>query len=237
MITATKKLTAPNIATWIIVPAKPLSQAKSRLADILTPQARQNLAFHLLEHTLQILDTLQQRLTNIQILLVSSDPFLLQLAEKYRLYTLIDTDFAYEGDSNARLNKALTQAAQLCVTYADTKNLLILPADLPFLELDDLLFLLNKAAGLSSDKHIVISPDRAGVGTNALFVQPANLEGFDFRFGHASFAAHLTQATSINVPTIQVLSRPGFLFDLDNADDFYSLPTALKQQLLAAIDF
>ena len=219
------------------MPAKPLSQAKSRLTDILTPQARQNLAFHLLEHTLQVLDTLQQRLTNIQVLLVSSDPPLLRLAEKYRLYTLIDADFAYENDSSARLNKALTQAAQLCASYADTKNLLILPADLPLLELDDLIFLLNEAARLASDRRVIISPDRAGVGTNALFIQPASLAGFDFRFGHASFAAHLTQATNVNVPAFQILSRPGLLFDLDDADDFYSLPTALQQQLVAPIDF
>jgi len=237
LITATKKLTAPNIATWIIVPAKPLSKAKSRLANILTPQARQNLAFHLLDHTLQILDLLQKSLINIKVLLVSSDPFLLRLAEKYRLYTFVDTNFDYENDSNARLNKALTQAAQLCATYTDTKSLLVLPADLPFLEVDDLLFLLKQATELPNEKQIIISPDRAQVGTNALFVQPATLAGFDFQFGHASFAAHLEQATNINVPATQILNRPGLLFDLDDTDDFYSLPADLQQQLLAPVDF
>lgn len=218
---------------WVIVPAKPLAEAKSRLADLLPVQQRQNLAFHLLQRSLQTLTRLKERVTYVKVLVVSSDPILLQEADKCNFVALFDADFANEGDSTVRLNKALTRAARWCYNQSPAASLLILPADLPCLSLEDLAKLLELATNLPENKKLLIVSDNAKNGTNALFIQPPDLLNFNFYFGPDSFAAHLKQAQLVVQP--QICYFPNLAFDLDYPQDFNSLSLDLQQRLLAPI--
>lgn len=223
---------APAFSIWAIVPAKPLEQAKSRLADILTVQERRNLAYHLFQHTLQVLVTLQKSIPQLQILIVSSDETLLAESHHQKMQTLFETTLADTTDSNTRLNLALSQAAKWCYQQDPEAALLILPTDLPLLKVEDLLTLFNIAASRGQPKF-VINPDSSNTGTNALLLQPPDLLHFDFCFGPDSFFKHLEQARLNNVAKPILAEIPNFTFDLDQPADFQSLPLQLQQALIA----
>jgi 2-phospho-L-lactate guanylyltransferase len=216
---------------WIVLPVKPLNRAKTRLAEVLTKQQRQNLAFHLFENTLQILSKISNQLANYHILLISADHSLLQEAHKYNVYTLFDTDFAGENDSVRRLNKALQRATQWCASQFKVASLLIIPSDLPYLQLQDLIQLFELAASIPNSEKIIINPDRNQTGTNAIFLQLTSLTDFKFHFGPDSFKKHQEQAQALGVKT-QVMQLPGLSFDLDYDRDFQDLSTALQLALI-----
>jgi 2-phospho-L-lactate guanylyltransferase len=215
---------------WIILPVKPLNQAKTRLAEVLTKQQRQNLAFHLFENTMQILSKISSQLANYHILLISADHSLLQEAHKYNVYTLFDTDFAGENDSVRRLNKALHRATQWCTSQFKVASLLVIPSDLPYLQIQDLIQLFELAASIPNSEKIIINPDQSQTGTNAIFLQLASLTDFKFHFGPDSFKKHQEQALVLGVK-MQIMQLPGLSFDLDYGRDFQALNTTLQLAL------
>jgi 2-phospho-L-lactate guanylyltransferase len=93
----------------------------------------------------------------------------------------------------------------------------VLPADLPLLDAEDVLAVLQEAGEGSS---AVISPDGALSGTNALLIQPPDV--LPFAFGADSFEAHLGAARRRGL-AVRVCERPHVAFDLDTAGDLASL--------------
>lgn len=87
--------------------------------------------------------------------------------------------------------------------------LLVIHADLPFLEADDIAALLVAAA----EAGCAVAPDRHGTGTNAVALREAG--DFAFAFGEDSFARHLAAR-----PGAAVVRRDGLAFDLDTPEDF-----------------
>ncbi|MDP8921974.1 MAG: hypothetical protein M3O34_03760, partial [Chloroflexota bacterium] len=80
--------------------------------------------------------------------------------------------------------------------------------------------LLGAPAALPAEQGVVIAPDRAGLGTNALVLAPP--AGLSPRFGVDSFRAHLTAAVERRLP-YQIVERPGLALDLDTPDDIARL--------------
>lgn len=218
---------------WVIIPAKPLEQAKSRLSDILNLKQRRNLAYHLFQHTLQVLLQLQENIPQLHILVISSDETLLAESQHQKIQTLFEKALANTEDSNARLNLALSQAAKWCAAQSQNGTLLILPTDLPFLKVEDLLTFLNISANSPTPAKFVINSDRANIGTNTLLIQPPDLLQFEFCFGTDSFAKHLELARLNNLPQPIVTEIPNLTFDLDHPSDFSALPEQLQQNLIA----
>lgn len=192
---------------WLIVPAKPLQEAKSRLAGILSTSQRAALSAHLLERTLRMAAT---SACFHRSLVVSRDPAALSLAVRYGALPLLETGF----DLNAALEQACRHASALGAAAA-----LILPADLPRLRTTDLHALV---AAFDDSRRVAIAPSSDG-GTNALLLPlPAP---FRLAFGPNSFDVHCRQMTEAGyVP--QPVCTATLRFDLDTPHDWQELAMA-----------
>src|SRR4028119_1432371 len=84
----------------------------------------------------------------------------------------------------------------------------VLPADLPLIEPEDVLAVLAGAASAP----VVVVPDGARSGTNALLLRPPN--ALPFLFGPESFEAHLQAAGDREVEAY-VCENGHLSFDLD----------------------
>lgn len=159
----------------VAIPMKPLSLAKARLRPSLNDAARRELAVDMLQHVLTaVADCRAVAARGI----VSADPAALALARDY------DFD-AIEEDAPKGYNQAASRAG----VWAQTRScdaLLILPADLPFLTTADICHLARLAQ--LHDRAVVIAPDAAETGTNALLLRPPDI--IQTAFGSDSFHRH-----------------------------------------------
>ena len=112
---------------WAIVPVKPLRTSKSRLSSVLTSDEREKLSQQMLIHTLELL----REVNEIErTLVVSRDPKALSIARKYDARTVTE-------HGTPELNNALVRATVVSQQF-DISGVLVLPADLPLLSIDDI---------------------------------------------------------------------------------------------------
>jgi 2-phospho-L-lactate guanylyltransferase len=210
------------MTTWAVVPVKPLRYGKSRLAHILSPEERAALTTSMLNRTLETLNNVPGIFRS---LVISRDPSALKIARNYGAYTY------GEGDKQD-LNVALIRAAHLAAAQEAT-GILIIPADLPLITVEDVEMMLPAMASNSATTHsrpygngamryderraIAICADRNGNGTNALYVSPPL--GFEFSYGDGSFSRHLQQAQRLGMKS-RIVHAPGLKFDLDTEEDW-----------------
>lgn len=190
------------MTVWAIVPVKPLRRGKSRLAGVLSQTERVELNRELLIHTIQTLSALPDI---EQVLVISRDPAALALAREYGARTV-------QEDGNSQLNVALTRATFVAKSYA-TRGVLILPADLPLIEPEDIQMLLARA---HDHPVVVISPDRHHQGTNALMICPSGL--IEYEFGPGSFRRHCERAKQAGA-RLEVVELPSLGLDVDLPED------------------
>lgn len=212
------------MTTWAIIPVKPLRYGKSRLSHILSADERARLTTAMLNRTLQVLGNVP---AIYRTLVISRDPAALKIARKYGAYSY------GEGDKQ-ELNLALTRAAHIAAAQ-DASGILILPADLPLISVEDVEMMLagiaptmasstsNNHNGQSLPYHVprtvAICPDTENDGTNALYISPPT--GFEFSYGPGSFQRHLEEAEQLGMES-RVIHAPGLKFDLDTEDDWYT---------------
>lgn len=216
---------------YIVVPVKPLVEAKSRLAAVLAAAERQTLAERLLRNVLQVVQAAQDQLGAVGVV-VSRDAAALALAAAYGLTPLpeaasgelydprpADTDQQL-AISDHRLNAALEQATVYAQAQGATA-VLVLPADLPLLTLDDVVQLWRFGGQLYAAQAAVIAPDGPEQGTNALLVRPP--AALRYEFGPDSFSRHCRQAAARGLAW-HVLRSARLRLDVD-------LPADLQQWL------
>lgn len=197
--------------TWAIIPVKPFEQAKSRLAAALSPDERAELAETWFAHVLAVV----RAATEVSgALVISRDPAALALAEKWGAQTLLE-----QGDD---LNAAWSQATA-AVSGADA--VLLLPSDLPFIQVDDIAAMIALA---DSPRAIVIAPDHKQDGTNALLIRPPGLIGY--AYGVGSFERHASAALAAGVRPR--LYRSERMLDIDVPDDLAVYYRRLKEMSL-----
>ncbi len=114
------------MSLWAIVPVKALHESKSRLRDVLTPDQRVDLSMEMLLNTLRVLAEFPEI---ERTLVVSADPTVLALAQEHGAKAL-------EEHGSPSLNKALTRATDL-LRDMKAEVVLVLPADLPLLQAND----------------------------------------------------------------------------------------------------
>ena len=190
------------MSTWVIVPVKPLRRAKSRLADILTPEQRRLLAERMLRHVLQVLKTVPQVLGT---LVISRDSEALAIAREYGMRTVQEA-------GAPELNAALGRATQVVAGWGGD-SVLVLPADLPLLEANDLAAMIDAGAG---SPVVVIATDGQRDGTNALFMRPPGV--IPYAYGEGSFARHCVLAQQAGIP-LQEHHSGSLELDIDVASD------------------
>ena len=191
---------------WAIIPVKPLKRGKSRLSSILTETERTTLNQSMLVNTLKTLKSINEIDT---VLVVSRDPSALAIARDYHARTVLE-------DGSPELNTALRRASMVAIAYY-ANEILVLPADLPLLKAATVHELLSLA---KNPPEIIIAPDRRKDGTNALYINPADL--IDYYYGKGSFNLHL-QAAKKKGANIQVVEKEELGLDLDLPEDLVLL--------------
>ena len=189
---------------FAVVPVKDLAGTKSRLAPVLNPGARAGLTLYMMGRVVRALWEAGVG----DICVVCPDPIVLDEALVRGAVPLLQR--------SRGLNPALEEGRARALE-ADASTLLVLPADLPLLEADDVRAVLE-AAG--EGPSVVLSPDGARLGTNALVSRPP--EALPFVFGPDSFEAHLQAARGRDLD-LRICERSRLAFDLDTAGDLARL--------------
>jgi 2-phospho-L-lactate guanylyltransferase len=187
---------------WAIVPVKPLRRAKSRLASVLSRDERAALSQEMLIHTLDVL----KEVSGIErVLVVSRDSRALALARDIGAHTVTER-------GEPQLNSALVRATLVARGYG-VSGVLVLPADLPLVQKEDIEMLLSRA---KDPPVVVIAPDRHRKGTNALLASPPGLIEYDF--GPDSFKMHQERAKAAGA-RVEICELSSLGLDVDLPED------------------
>ena len=184
------------------VPLKSAQHANSRLSSGLTSTERQHLFEAML---LDVLSALGDTNQLGGILAVTDCPVARRHLRRVGARLLDDPD-------EAGLNAAVAQAAYV-LEKQGVEGFLTIPGDTPAVtavEIDRVASLINESRGLA------LVPARDGRGTNCLAMSlPSMVPPL---FGPDSVEAHIAAARRQNIK-VQLLSLPGFGFDVDTPDD------------------
>ena len=171
---------------WMIalIPLKSLDDAKSRLGDVLDAEQRHALALRMLT---RVVDTCQS--AGLTVAIISSDPMAYIAARE--LGTVVVDDGGEDLTGSVRRGLAV---------YADVETVVVIAADLPYVETADL------EALLAAAQPLAIAPSADGK-TNAIAATPPS--AFTPAYGDGSAARHG------GTPVV----RPGLARDLDTPAD------------------
>jgi 2-phospho-L-lactate/phosphoenolpyruvate guanylyltransferase len=190
-----------------VVAVKGLERGKHRLAGVLTEAQR-----HLLIKTMLdgVLDALRAAPGIASINVLSGD------------ISVLPKDVEQIVDPGVDLNAAVAHAARV-LSNEGAHSMLFLPADLPFVTVDDIEALLAAA----KDHDAVIAPDARHFGTNALLLTPPRL--IEPRFGEQSFTAHVQAIRCSSANSLHILERPALAHDIDVPADLHALSGGFRQ--------
>jgi 2-phospho-L-lactate/phosphoenolpyruvate guanylyltransferase len=188
-----------------VIPAKSLDRAKQRLARALPPAARRDLVCRMLE---QALDALAGAGIARRVV-ATRDPVLAALAAQHGA-------FGFDPDIEDDLNAAAAAAAAHARRQGAT-SLLLLAGDLPWIEPEDVVAMVDAAAG----GRLVIAEAKDG-GTNALLLTPPDAIPFAFATGAPSATRHAELAETRGLAPV-ILTRPGLARDIDLPADLAAL--------------
>jgi 2-phospho-L-lactate/phosphoenolpyruvate guanylyltransferase len=192
------------VSVFAIVPVKDLWGTKSRLKPILDPGARAGLTLYMVGRVVSAIG--RAGVENIGV--VSPDRIVLDEVRKRGATPLLQ--------ESQGLNPALEEGRRWVIERGGS-SLLVLPADLPLIDPDDVNAVLE---GVVETRSVTISPDGVHTGTNALLLRPPDV--LPFAFGPRSYEAHL-QAAQERGLDVRVCERPHLAFDLDTAEDLARL--------------
>jgi 2-phospho-L-lactate/phosphoenolpyruvate guanylyltransferase len=195
------------MTVFAIVPVKDLGETKSRLSSSLSLEERAELTLRMLEH---VLATLREVGGVERIGVMSPSPRALFLAE--------DAGASALPQESRGLNNGLEEGRDWAVSEG-ASSLLVLPADLPYLSAFDVRMLL-KLLKEDDGGALVISPDEAREGTNALLIRPP--DALTFAFGPGSYETHLRAARERGL-VVRAYENAGVAFDVDTLEDLQVL--------------
>jgi 2-phospho-L-lactate guanylyltransferase len=197
-------MTAHRRTIHAVVPMKDTRQAKQRLAGVIGPTQRQELALAMLEDVLAALAVAPEL---AGILVVTADAAAAAIAARYR--ARVTADGAHDGHTGAVAAAAHRLAAG---------GMLAVPGDIPLLDPDDIrrLVLAHDEALQRGTRAFTIAPARDEHGSNAVLCSPPG--GVPLRFGEDSFYPHLAAARSLGIDPV-VLDLPRIALDIDTPED------------------
>lgn len=194
------------MSLWVIIPVKPFVRAKSRLSEVLSPQERSALAERLLRHVLTVVRQVPQVAGT---LVISRDSKAHAVARDLGAYTVMES-------GTPELNTALMRATQVVASWKGAA-VLILPADLPLVEPDDITAMIN--LGRNRDT-VVLATDDQQDGTNAMLIRPPGL--IHYTYGAGSYRRHIAAALAAGA-RVQEYHSPRLALDIDLPEDLERL--------------
>lgn len=185
----------------ILLPVKAFSQAKARLAPLLSGEERQELMWAFFQDAAKVLNECRQADC---IALVSSERRALRAARQEGWMVLAEDSQSSESrsvdDACSSLRQRGFQAA------------LRLPVDIPWLLSRDV----DQLLGADRPSSAIVVPSRDGSGTNALLRNPP--DAFPSCFGPDSLRRHLQAAAQARL-TACVVENKRLALDLDTPED------------------
>lgn len=191
---------------WALIPVRAFASAKTRLATVLDPSEREELARAMLGDVLAVL-TRSKRLDGI--LLVSGDGEVARFGADYGVATLMDP---IDAGTNAAVQLGLDHLKSV-----EAGRCVIVQSDIPFLsdaEFASVLDALDAAP-------VAIVPAIRDRGTNVLALSRPDIMAP--AFGERSFDRHMAVAAALGID-ISVLDLPGAGHDIDLPADLSCLP-------------
>lgn len=185
----------------VVVPMKPLSCAKTRLAGDLDSPTRTAAVLAMLECVV----TAAKRSQSVNGVVVTGGDLLIEQA-------CADLHVCFQAEEGDDLNSSLWAAVQQRAV-SDTNAVAYLPGDLPFVTGGDVDALTDASAGLSR----VVAVESEDRGTNALLWPRTQL--FRPALGPQSFERHKAIAASLGFG-FQAVTLPRIAFDVDTPSDF-----------------
>jgi 2-phospho-L-lactate guanylyltransferase len=192
---------------WVVVPVKRFSNAKSRLAPLLTAAERESLAQVMLNDVLRALGASR---SVAGVLVVSH--------EVRARYAVERAGGLFLEEDASGLSTAIAQAGAWLAAHGQ-RDLLMVPGDVPLVSGREIDRVIAAHRGVPA---VTLVPDREMDGTNALAVSP--IDAIEFAFGRGSFARHRRAAEAAGIVP-EVLHLPGFALDIDNPMDLQTLLT------------
>ncbi len=189
--------------TVAVVPVKSLSEAKTRLAEVLSPEQRATLTLEMLAHVLNVL----ARPGVVDLIAVVGPN-----AEGLDL----PPNVIHVKQTTPGLNHALGQGKEWAIARG-ADALLVVLGDLPLLTPDDIGSIVQLG---SQGDTVVLAPDRHNAGTNIMLAYPAPLARF--AFGQNSYAAHQALHRGAGAQVKTYIS-PGTSIDVDTPADLFLL--------------
>ena len=194
------------MSLWAIIPVKPLKNAKSRLSPVLTSGQRYEFAQAMFRHVLSVVTTVSY-ITGVVV--ISRDTKALSIAREMGAKTI-------QESMVSDLNPALLRATAVVRSWR-ADGVLILPADLPFVNVDDIKAMVR--LGNQDVPSIVIATDDEGDGTNALLVRPPGI--IEYSYGRGSFQQHIESAHHAGASVISYYSDR-LALDIDVPEDLHT---------------
>lgn len=190
----------------LLIPIKDPSNAKTRLAELLSEAERRRLSWAMFEDVTRAIATARRP---DRVVLVSSYAPGLERARQLGWDVLVEASQISESAS-------VDWASQL-LSERGFKSVMRLPADLPLVKGEDIDELLSIELRLPG---ALLVPSREGTGTNAIIRTPPTL--FPSRFGPNSLALHKEEAARVGVDCVIVKNeRVGW--DIDEPADVLAL--------------
>jgi 2-phospho-L-lactate/phosphoenolpyruvate guanylyltransferase len=189
---------------WAIVPLKPLDQAKTRLAAVLSRSECRELSLHMAEDVIGAL-TGAGCFKDVGIL--TCDPALSTLADRF------DCRILHEEPSRDWQQNLALAACDLAAV--GTETLVVVPGDLPALTPPDVDLLLARHT-----VDVTVVPAGRDGGTNAIVLTPPDAIGF--LFGPDSARRHVEEAARHRYKAA-IVPVEAFALDIDTPQDLGDL--------------
>jgi 2-phospho-L-lactate/phosphoenolpyruvate guanylyltransferase len=186
----------------ILIPVKDPSHAKTRLADLLSPDERRELVWAMFEDVSRAISSASKP---DRVVMVTSYAPAIKRARDLEWDVLIEESQVSESASVDWASGVLAERG------FDT--VMRLPADVPLVRAEDIDEIL--AVKLDSPGALLV-PSREGTGTNAIVRNPPTL--FPSRFGPNSLALHKREAATVGVECT-VVENARIALDIDDPAD------------------
>jgi 2-phospho-L-lactate/phosphoenolpyruvate guanylyltransferase len=190
----------------VLLPVKHLQNAKQRLASLLTPDERFDLATSMLDDMICALKSVS--LAEKIFIATNYEPAINAAAEN-------GWELLHEREQISE-SHSVDAASKICADRGVT-HLLRIPLDLPLVQSADIDELLAIECFAPA---VVIVPSRDGTGTNAILRAHPSL--FCSHFGAGSFAKHIAESKQARAQLI-VRRSPRLEMDVDDESDLRAL--------------
>lgn len=186
----------------IVIASRGGRDAKSRLAGCLRPDQRSDLVAAMLA---DMLHALEVRPAGQVVHVTTPTPALARIAARAGALVTLEPD---SGD----LNGAFDSCRRWIAAASPGAPLVLLPGDLPFLDVWEL----HPGIAAAAQGRVALAPAAADGGTGAI-VAPAGC-GLALAYGPNSFQKHLAAAAALRLE-VEMMEAPGLARDVDRPED------------------